>query len=419
MIIAEKRALMSPGPQHSLSTVTLPRIMPPASGEPSATTETDPEKNRPERFRSSTQGRGYNTMRRIPFFLSMKGCPSRCVYCDQREITGAEPPSPRDVIFTRSRGISSGEGQETPSPEPFEVCFFGGSFTCLPRPLLREYLQSFRKAPPGSLLRFSTHPRCLDDASLLEELETYPISAAELGAASLDARVLIASHRNHDGETVLSGIEKLRARNMPVGVQLMLGLPEQDLSSALEDLRRLAVLPDSRQLPLRLYPCLVLAGTELERRFHQGRYEPLSVEDAAIQGGRWFLLAKKLEFPVLRIGLQETVSLRNSVVAGPYHPALGELVRGSALALELAETTPRGPWVVPAAQRSLLTGHGGWGIRLLSRITGAEPVEVLRLLFWTGEEKNQRRSDSSKSMPGNKGNGPHGAKVDNEERKVP
>lgn len=323
------------------------------------------------------------------------------------------------TLFSRSGDISSGEGQETPSPEPLEVCFFGGSFTCLPRPLLREYLQSFQKAPPGSLLRFSTHPRCLDDASLLEELKTYPISAAELGAASLDAKVLVASHRNHDGEMVLAGIEKLRAYNIPVGVQLMLGLPEQDLSSALNDLHRLAVVSDPRRLPLRLYPCLVLAGTELERRFRQGHYEPLSLEDAAIQGGHWLLLAKKLGFPVLRIGLQETASLRKSVVAGPYHPALGELVRGSALALELAETTPRGPWVVPAAQRSLLTGHGGWGIRLLARITGAEPVEVLRLLFWTEEEKHRRRSNSSKSMPGDKGNGPHGAKVDNEERNVP
>lgn len=360
-------------------------------------------------------------MRRIPFFLPMRGCPSRCVYCDQREIIGVEPPSPRDVaetIFTRSRGISSEKGQKTTSPEPFEVCFFGGSFTCLPRSLLREYLQSFRKAPPGSLLRFSTHPRCLDDASLLEELETYPISVAELGAASLDARVLAASHRNHDGETVLSGIEKLRAHRIPVGVQLMLGLPEQNLSSVLEDLRRLATLSDPRQLPLRLYPCLVLAGTELERCFRQGRYEPLSVEDAAIQGGRWLLHAKKLGFPVLRIGLQETISLRKSVVAGPYHPALGELVRGSALALELAETNPRGPWGVPAAQRSLLTGHGGWGIRLLSRITGAEPVEVLRLLFWTGGVKNRRGSDVSKNMPGDKDNEAPGAKVD-EERNVP
>ncbi len=51
----EKRARISPGPQQSLSTGGLPRIMPPASGEAPATTETDLGENRPKLFRSSTE----------------------------------------------------------------------------------------------------------------------------------------------------------------------------------------------------------------------------------------------------------------------------------------------------------------------------------------------------------------------------
>jgi len=72
-------------------------------------------------------------MERAPFFLPMRDCPNRCVYCDQRAITGhAGSPEPRDVREAL-RGIT----------EPTEVCFFGGSFTCQPLGRQRDYLELF------------------------------------------------------------------------------------------------------------------------------------------------------------------------------------------------------------------------------------------------------------------------------------
>jgi len=90
----------------------------------------------------------------IPFFLSMESCPRRCVYCHQGEITGvSRTPSPR---FVREALVLL--------REPREVCFFGGSFTCLHEERRKDYLDAVLTAPEGSLVRFSTHPQCITHA---------------------------------------------------------------------------------------------------------------------------------------------------------------------------------------------------------------------------------------------------------------
>jgi hypothetical protein len=92
--------------------------------------------------------------------------------------------------------------------------------------------------------------------------------------------------------------------------------------------------------------------------------------------------ARQLGFEILRIGLHETASLRETVLAGPAHPALGELARAEALAISLARNTPYGPWTVHRRQRSLLSGHGEYGLRALSRITGVPIENIKENILW-------------------------------------
>ena len=76
-------------------------------------------------------------MMRLPFFLSMQSCPRRCIYCHQGEITGVfDIPSPEHV-----------EAAAASATRPAEVCFFGGSFTCLPPNRQKAYLDGILKLP--------------------------------------------------------------------------------------------------------------------------------------------------------------------------------------------------------------------------------------------------------------------------------
>jgi len=301
----------------------------------------------------------------------MQACPRRCIYCDQQAITGEHNGlSPRDVQTAVEQ-----------FPEAVEICFFGGSFTCLPPSLRKSFLKAATKAPQGSGLRISTHPLCITP-EVLEELLSFGVGVVELGITSLDDKVLQTCHRGYDGRTALERLEMIMTENITPGAQLMTGLPGQTLDSSLRDLEILASLKGQAEMQLRLYPCLVFPNTPLANLFYSGRFNPLSTEECARQTGVLLDRARQLGFEILRIGLHETASLRETVLAGPAHPALGELARAEALAISLARNTPYGPWTVHRRQRSLLSGHGEYGFRALSRITGVPIENIKENILW-------------------------------------
>lgn len=312
-------------------------------------------------------------MNRAPFFLPMRDCPNRCVYCDQRAITGhGSSPSPADVEHAL-RKIS----------EPTEVCFFGGSFTCQPLDRQEEYLQAALSAPAPVSVRISTHPLCITP-EVLSFLSRFAVKIIELGVTSLEDDVLKACNRGYTGAAVLEKISLITARpGFIPGVQLMTGLPGQDLSSSLEDLRRLAGVKGSGPMQIRIYPCLVLKDTPLEQLYLSGVYAPPGVDESARWAGRMIKFTRESGFELLRVGLQETISLSTGVVAGPHHPALGELARSFALALFLVEGRPKGPWRIPLRSRSLLSGHGDWGFRELANLSGLTFDEAKSLVQLT------------------------------------
>lgn len=303
--------------------------------------------------------------RRLPFFLTMARCPRRCVYCDQAEITGVDiPPSPEEV----ARTLAALDG-------PREICYFGGSFTCLPATLQEKYLSAVLNAPSGSTVRFSTHPECITE-QVLDDLRPYPVSMVELGISSLDDGVLTACNRGYTGRFAVEAMELVLSRGYSLCAQMMIGLPCQTEESSLEDLRRLDAMRGESPMTLRIYPCLVLEDTPLARLFLSGQFTPLSVRQGAAWSGRLLREAKRLGFAVQRIGLHETESLSRSVLSGPHHPALGELARSEALVLDLVEESPAGPWHVEEKIRSQLFGHGGYGLLRLAERSGLTREEA-------------------------------------------
>ena len=269
---------------------------------------------------------------------------------------------------------------------PLEVCYFGGSFTCLSEKKRRSYLRAFESAPPGSLLRFSTHPRGISPA-VMEELREYPLSQVELGISSLEDEALQKNCRGYSSREALETLDFLLREGFPLGCQMMIGLPGQTLSGSLEDLEKLRALPGSFGMHLRLYPCLVLRRTLLASWMAEGSFTPLSVEEAVTWGGSWLGLAESLSFRVQRVGLCDTPSLHRDVLGGPLHPALGELIRGEALGQRLLQETPRGPWKISPREQSFLLGHGKKGAQNMASRGGLSLEEVLEGLKITSPQR--------------------------------
>lgn len=310
-------------------------------------------------------------MKKLPFFLPFGGCPGRCVYCHQEVITGASGVTPPDKIAK----ILSEER------EPGEVCFFGGSFCRFERSAVCSYLDAVKfSAPAGSRVRFSTYPGDLNDRRLRRLLSSYNIACVELGIPSLDPRVLSACGREANPDEILSGLTVLRDEGFPLGVQIMIGLPSQTIESSVSDIKKLADVKGAQDWEMRLYPTLVLEGTELWRMMLRGDYKPLSVGEAAEWGGLLADMATSRGFRIIRAGLQESESLAAKVRGGPHHPALGELIFAESLARKLTRANRLGPWTIPSSHISKLTGHGAFGVKRLACYSGLRENEIPGLL---------------------------------------
>jgi histone acetyltransferase (RNA polymerase elongator complex component) len=259
----------------------------------------------------------------IPIFIPHRGCPHDCLFCNQQKISGYDrdntaPPAVAETIDEwLGRNINRSQVQ---------VAFFGGSFTCLPQREQVELLsavQPYIEQKKVGTIRLSTRPDCLDPAICALLLE-YNVGVVEVGAQSLTDKVLQKSLRGHTSEQTRNGFRLLKESGMQVGLQLMPGLPGETTGSFLKVIEEVILLqPDF----VRLYPALVVRESGLEKLYHAGSYRPLSLGRAIALTARCYQKLSAAGIKVVRMGLQPSVSLKQSVVAGPYHPAFGELVQ--------------------------------------------------------------------------------------------
>ena len=209
--------------------------------------------------------------------------------------------------------------------EEVQVAFYGGSFTCLDEEVQVGLLQRvgpYMKSGRIRSIRLSTRPDCITD-EIADFLIASGVRTVEIGAQSMHDQVLQIAGRGHTVADVIKAMRLLGAREMETGIQLMAGLPGETTRSFLDGVQ--TVIGLSPQL-VRLYPTLVLENTELAEFYRCSAWRPLSLERAVSLMARARVLLEEHRIRVIRMGLQPTVELEKQLVAGPYHPAFGELV---------------------------------------------------------------------------------------------
>ena len=262
----------------------------------------------------------------IPIFIPHMGCPHACVFCNQKKISGTlSTQSPVRVKKLLEESFST-----TAKNDDIEIAFFGGSFTGIPEDEMTAYLelaQPYLKTGKASGIRLSTRPDTITQHKL-KILKSYGVTVIELGVQSLDPEVLLMSQRGHTVEDVVSACSLIHEAGIRLGIQTMLGLPADTYEKAVKTAQDVIGLKPEM---VRIYPALVIKDTQLEEYYSTGRYTPLSLEEAIEWCAGILPLYREAGITVLRIGLQDSDTLEGSVVAGPYHPAFGELVESRIL----------------------------------------------------------------------------------------
>lgn len=321
----------------------------------------------------------------IPVFIPHLGCPCRCVFCNQDSITsvkcsenGKSMPTPDEVAGIIERGVEvSGKGAE--------VAFYGGSFTAISMSLQRAYLEVAHKYVSDNLLsgiRVSTRPDAID-GDILSELRRFGVSTIELGAQSMEDKVLLLSRRGHTAADTVRASRLIRDMNFSLILQMMVGLPGETPDSPMYTAGQIA---DLQPEGVRIYPTAILKETELEEMWRRGEYPPLELSEAVNICTDLIVFFEERDIAVLRVGLNPSEDLDSEVLAGVYHPAFGDLCRSElvfrttrrmlsdALDNEHGAHGRTAVFCVADSQRSLFVGQHRSNIRRLIEVFQLEGI---------------------------------------------
>ena len=319
----------------------------------------------------------------IPIFVPHAGCPHDCCFCDQKKISGhKEPPSVEEIKKTVDSYLDIIKNYSV-----VQIAFFGGSFTAIPREMQEMFLQAVNPYIREGLVdsvRLSTRPDYIDGETL-SMLKSYSVKTIELGAQSMDDDVLIASGRGHTSADTARAAELIRAYGFELGLQTMTGLPGASYESDLYTADRIIDL--NPQL-VRIYPTVVIRDTFLHKMYEKGTYNPPSLDKTIDLCAKLMIKYENKKVKVIRMGLQSSdgISVGGDVVAGPYHPAFGQLVKSRIAYDKLAKM----------AEDNLANGKDDSESRVftasvpykeLSDYIGQKNVNVIRLKEQFGYEK--------------------------------
>lgn len=267
----------------------------------------------------------------ISIFIPHNGCQNQCSFCNQKEITGlVNQPAIEEVVAV----IEDAKKKMGKTSRNAEIAFFGGSFTAIDKELMEEYLKAvlpYVKSGAFAGIRVSTRPDAITP-EMLDILKKYSVTAIELGAQSMDDEVLKKNNRGHTEEDVVNSSNMIKNAGFSLGLQMMTGLYSSTAEKDYETGEKIVKLkPDT----VRIYPTVIMKGTRLHDLYNSGEYVPMSFDDTVDICSRLLMLFRSKGISVIRVGLHDSTSLKENIIAGAWHPAFREICESNILLKKL------------------------------------------------------------------------------------
>ncbi len=234
-------------------------------------------------------------------------CPGQCVYCPTYQATPQSytPESPAvlraikcDYDASKQVRLRLKVLSEMGHPtDKVELIVMGGTFLAFPKDyqyrFIKECLDGLNGRDSADLeeakqrnqtakhrctgLCIETRPDWCGEEEI-ERMLRFGATRVELGVQMLDDEIYRLTRRGHRVEDVVKATSLLRQHGFKVHYHWMPGLPGSTPEHDLELSRKL--FEDERFKPdgLKLYPTMVVEGTELERWYKENRYQPYGVK---------------------------------------------------------------------------------------------------------------------------------------------
>jgi elongator complex protein 3 len=315
--------------------------------------ESDREKLLPVLRRKKT--RALSGVNVVAVMTEPKECPhGRCAYCpggpgenSPQSYTGHEPAAMRGSqnMYSPSMQVKNRMDQLRAighTVDKIDLIIMGGTFPASDRIyqlwFVKECLDAISGENTQNLceakiraetseiknvgITVETRPDCLSSDQISDMLGL-GVTRVEIGVQNVYDDIYDLVDRGHSVQDVIDGTQRMKDSGLKVCYHMMPGLPGSSYERDLEGFK--TIFDDQKFKPdmLKIYPTLVVEGTELYEWYMKGEYSPMSTSEAV----RLVSEVKKMTPPWVRImRVQRDIPL-HQIVAGVDKSNLRQLAK--------------------------------------------------------------------------------------------
>jgi uncharacterized protein len=221
-------------------------------------------------------------------------CPNRdgsagyggCIYCNER---GSGTGESRLAGIPEQIATGMARLAKKYKAKKFIAYFQSFSNTYAPLPKLAGLYEQALENPGIVGLSIGTRPDCVSDEVLdhLEELSKHHLIWMEYGLQSSKQETLKRICRGHGVDAFVDAVRRTRARNIPICVHVILGLPGETGTDMLDTAR---FISEQDIQAVKIHLLYVIRGTALEDMYRSGGYRCLTREEYAEAAGEFLAL---------------------------------------------------------------------------------------------------------------------------------
>ncbi|MFA5019882.1 MAG: tRNA uridine(34) 5-carboxymethylaminomethyl modification radical SAM/GNAT enzyme Elp3 [Candidatus Pacearchaeota archaeon] len=243
----------------------------------------------------------------IAVMVAPRKCPhGKCTYCPSLNVPQSYTPKSPPVI--RAKILKYNPYEQVKSrlkayklmnhpTDKIELIVMGGTFLSYPlkyqENFIRECYNALNDKKSKTLeeskkineiskhrcvaLCIETRPDYASDKHIRQMLD-YGATRVELGVQAIDDKIYNLINRGHKVKDVIDATKRLKNAGFKIGYHMMPGLPGSNQKKDLEMFKKIFKDKNFKPDQIKIYPCQVIKGAELEKDYKQGKYNPYSLE---------------------------------------------------------------------------------------------------------------------------------------------
>ena len=228
-----------------------------------------------------------------------------CLYCPDLNVP--QSYTPKSPVVMRASALKYDSYEQVKArlkafeamhhpTEKIELIIMGGTFLEYPEKFQYEFIKKCYDGLNEKKSKTLTEAQALNETSkhrcialcietrpdvcskFIARMREFGATRVELGVQIIDDEIYKKIKRGHKVKDVVEATKNLKNAGFKVGYHIMPGLPGSDLKKDLKLFKKL--FSDKRFKPdqLKIYPCQVIPGSELEKIYWKKQYKPYTKE---------------------------------------------------------------------------------------------------------------------------------------------